>query len=810
MSLKRLRTLLIGATMLAGAACLSSAAQDDLSAACGGVDPKRCLAILGALASEDPIAKNALRSIAFGGVLVDKPQNLEALRSRIGALDKSLGDSPGLGGLQRSINDRVAQFNREHKGDDEVDPEDMTDRAGVVLSAVDTVHALASEGQTPSDPLSSALIALVRETSAAGGPAGTTEKVAIDGKKDVPQEPPAVSPEVLAHPRSQAVVLTDEAKRQPGNSKVLTDLAAARLLSGDKDGAQEAARKALGLDPRNELAGMILGHPEDLIAAQSLLSGVKSPFDQKIPDKAAVDFRFVAREPAARRKAATELASQAAGIGLDMTPAGKAQALLQSAVQKLSVGDVKGALFEVSRALLNDPNNVRARVLRAHISNLTNIHNYEAAIKDADDALRLDSKNAAALFEKGYAELQLGRVAEALRDIEDGLALDPNSGMGRLYHAMALEKAGLFAKAIEEYIHAGELDGALKPLVDEALARLRGINTNAPHGRLPRAVPLKTLVLALLGLTAFALVFEGAKRVLYKDWKTSVTARPDKELPATAKGTLAPGTMLGGAFRIERELARGGIGIVYQATDVKLKRTVAIKHLRKDAYESAEVREKFLKEAQLAAKLSHPNLAQIYSVVGEGELYLVFEFVEGETLHERLTRKIKLPLAEIKQMLREVAQAVDYAHAHNIIHRDLKPANIMMTADGHYKVLDFGIAHEARNIADITLTQAWGTPPYMAPEQEIGAVRKESDLYALAVMIYELVVGQRPFQGQGMLEKKLNNDSPPIKRANPDAAAALQPFFVKALNADPAKRYPSAKELYRALEAIEDTPVRAA
>src|SRR5262249_34213492 len=138
----------------------------------------------------------------------------------------------------------------------------------------------------------------------------------------------------------------------------------------------------------------------------------------------------------------------------------RAEQYLRSALDKLAAGDVKGALFEVSRALLADPSNVRARVLRAHISNLASIHNYEAALKEAEEALKLDPKNAAALFEKGYAELQLGQVDAALKDIEAGLALDPTSGMGRLYYAMALEKAGRVAQAVEEYRRAAELDPA--------------------------------------------------------------------------------------------------------------------------------------------------------------------------------------------------------------------------------------------------------------------------------------------------------------------------------------------------------------
>jgi Flp pilus assembly protein TadD len=328
-------------------------------------------------------------------------------------------------------------------------------------------------------------------------------------------------------------------------------------------------------------------------------------------------------DPAARAAAEKALAAMAAGVGPDVALKTQAQFLLKSAVDKLSMGDRNGALFDVSRALLADPSNAYALILRSHISNLPKNHNYEAAILDAEKVLKLDPKSAPAMFEKGYALLQLGKVAEAMSLLEDGLALAPDNAMGRLYHAMALEKAGLIAKAIEEYQRAAALDPALKPLVEEALTRIADLQSSMPRGRLPSSFPTKYILWIFFTVTAFALLLEGGKRIFYKDWKTHMAgeAKPEAELPKTALGTLAPGTVLGGNFRIEREIARGGIGIVYQATDITLKRTVAIKHLNRQAYESGEVRERFLKEAQLAAKLKHPNLAQIYSVVGDGELY---------------------------------------------------------------------------------------------------------------------------------------------------------------------------------------------
>jgi tetratricopeptide (TPR) repeat protein len=512
-------------------------------------------------------------------------------------------------------------------------------------------------------------------------------------------------------------------------------------------------------------------------------------------------------DPAKRAAAEKYLAALAAGVGPGVDLKTESQLLLKSSVEKLSVGDFNGALFDASRALLADPSNANALILRSHISNLPKNHNYEAAILDAEKALKLEPKSAPAMFEKGYALLQLGKVSEAMSLIEDGLALSPDNSMGRLYHAMALEKAGLIAKAVEEYRRAASLDPALKPLVDEALARIAEVQTSMPRSRLPSSLPTKYILWIVLAVTAFALLLEGGKRVFYKDWKTTVAAKPEAELPKTALGTLAPATVLGGNFRIEREIARGGIGIVYLATDLTLKRTVAIKHLNREAYESGEVRERFLKEAQLAAKLKHPNLAQIYSVIADGELYLVFEYVEGETLHARLARQHRLKLDEVRSVVKDVAAAVDYAHSQKVIHRDLKPANLMIGPEGRCKVLDFGIAHESRSM-EATQTQAWGTPPYMAPEQEMGSVSKESDLYAMGIIVYELLAGERPFQGAYMLDRKLRKEFRPIIQANPDAPEGMHAFFQKALEPDPAKRFHSAEELARALDAAAQTPVR--
>jgi serine/threonine protein kinase len=250
---------------------------------------------------------------------------------------------------------------------------------------------------------------------------------------------------------------------------------------------------------------------------------------------------------------------------------------------------------------------------------------------------------------------------------------------------------------------------------------------------------------------------------------------------------------LAGEYSLQRELGRGGMGIVYAAYDTALQRPVALKQVRRQPGEDGDELERLLQEARMVAKLRHPRLAEIYNVLVEGDLFLVFERVQGRSLDLELQERLRLPLPEARRVLGDVAAAVGYAHEQRIIHRDLKPSNIMREPSGSCKVMDFGIAHQASGAATIlTRACASGTPPYMAPEQAMGSVSKASDLYALGVMAYELLSGRRPFMGPDFLEQKLHAKFAPITAHDASLPRGLDGFFQTALHPDPTKRLHSA------------------
>jgi serine/threonine-protein kinase len=237
------------------------------------------------------------------------------------------------------------------------------------------------------------------------------------------------------------------------------------------------------------------------------------------------------------------------------------------------------------------------------------------------------------------------------------------------------------------------------------------------------------------------------------------------------------------------------MGVVYEAMDLALQRKVALKQMRRTEGAAQEDLDRFIAEARLVAKLRHPNLAEIHAVIVEPDVYLVFDYVEGRSLDGLISDRRRLPVDEVRHILADVCGALDCAHAHKIIHRDLKPSNVMISPDGSAKVLDFGIAHQSQTGSTFTKTAASGTPPYMAPEQAMGSVSNASDLYALAVMVYELLAGRRPFDGPDFLGPKLEGRFERITSVRPDLPRTLDAFFIKALAPDPTKRFQSAKEL---------------
>src|SRR5216117_1731253 len=253
---------------------------------------------------------------------------------------------------------------------------------------------------------------------------------------------------------------------------------------------------------------------------------------------------------------------------------------------------------------------------------------------------------------------------------------------------------------------------------------------------------------------------------------------------------------LGDAYQVERELGGGGMSRVFLATEASLHRAVVIKLLPPEfASEVSEAR--FKQEIELAAHLQHPNILPVLSAGAKGDLlFYVMPFVSGESLRHRLTREGKLPVADAVRILHEMADALAYAHAEGVIHRDVKPENILLEG-GHAVLTDFGVARalvESRSGGRLTDTGlALGTPGYMSPEQAAGErhVDARADVYALAVVGYEMLAGFPPFAGptaQALIAAHLTATPKPLTDTRPEAPPAVANAIARALAKDPNAR----------------------
>jgi serine/threonine-protein kinase len=289
----------------------------------------------------------------------------------------------------------------------------------------------------------------------------------------------------------------------------------------------------------------------------------------------------------------------------------------------------------------------------------------------------------------------------------------------------------------------------------------------------------------------------------------------------TATGGRAEGDLMkdrvvaaiGDLYDIEAEIGRGGMAIVYRARDLKLRRKVAIKVLPPELAYREDVRQRFVREAQTAAQLSHPNIVPIYAVDDRGGIvFFVMGLVEGPTLGQYLQREGSAPVPLVRSVLRDVADALGYAHAHGVVHRDVKPDNILLDGPAMRAVVtDFGIARAAEGDARLTVTGvAVGTPAYMSPEQAVGErdVDGRADLYALGVVGWQMLAGELPFKATNtpaMMMKHLSEAPPPLAQRAPATPPALVAAIEHVMAKKPEDRFQTAAE-FRAAVAGDAAP----
>jgi len=256
-------------------------------------------------------------------------------------------------------------------------------------------------------------------------------------------------------------------------------------------------------------------------------------------------------------------------------------------------------------------------------------------------------------------------------------------------------------------------------------------------------------------------------------------------------------------YRVIAKLGEGGMGVVYKAEDTKLMRPVALKFLLPQAFENVEHRERFIREAQTAAVLDHPNICTIFEIDEKDDLiFIAMAYVEGPSLKEKI-KSGPLAADEVLEIAAQVAQGLDAAHKHGIVHRDIKSTNIMVTPENQVKIMDFGLAKAAGGVEISKTTRSVGTAAYMSPEQGRGAkVDHRTDIWSLGVVMYEMLAGELPFKGEydaAVVYSLVNEDPVPIGELRPDLPDAVRRIVERAMEKSPEDRFQTAAEMLTSL-----------
>ena len=262
-----------------------------------------------------------------------------------------------------------------------------------------------------------------------------------------------------------------------------------------------------------------------------------------------------------------------------------------------------------------------------------------------------------------------------------------------------------------------------------------------------------------------------------------------------------------GRYQIIEELGKGAMGVVYKAHDPQIDRTIALKVLRQDRVISQEFVQRFLKEARAIGRLSHPSMVTVYDAgQDQGTIFIAMELLTGKSLREMMRMK-RMGYQDIVRIGVQIAEALDYAHQKGIVHRDIKPSNIILDPDGRVKITDFGIARieDPGSPHQTRAGEILGTPVYMSPEQVMGQpVDGRSDLYSLGVILYEMLTGEKPFQGENIaaiFNSIIQNKPAEPETTDSPIAQALSALIMKSINKDPVSRFQTGNEMAAPLKA---------
>lgn len=568
--------------------------------------------------------------------------------------------------------------------------------------------------------------------------------------------------------RSERAVSLAETQKAPPEElvEILKIRAVAYAESGDNVKANADAKRILKLFPDDETARKVelLTRGKPMAKAPAVAAGQPPPEDVQV----LIDAVRPRPSPVNRPE----------GFGASVGH-------IKEAETDLKLGDYQRMYDEASSAVARLPDNPKGYMQRAFAALM--LKNYEQVISDADAGLKLKPGSGSLLGLRAAAYNETGHPQKALEDAARAIDDNPKDPFAWLQKGLAREK---LKEENDEYLddikNAGDLNPEFEHYYQEAMLRREGGGAPSAGARSEPAPPGKSKAWFLAAVALLGVI--GAVFVII------VRRKAAAEAPTAAEG------LLGGQFRVVRELGRGGMGVVYEAWDAKLERSVALKKIAEGLKDVPGESERLLREAKTVAGLKHPNVVIVHNAFEEGgDVYCVFELVRGQTLAEILEERGRVAPEDCLKLLAPVCDALDYAHKLKIVHRDLKPGNIMLE-DGKIKVMDFGIARAIRGGKGSTMTESFiGTPAFMAPELWAGEVSPESDLYALAVTAYQLLTGRLPFEGAGMQADKMEARFAPAS-AYVKGKPGLDAFFAKALAADRTKRLRGAADFHSALK----------